>query len=360
MLDQATRPEMARWDILRLICALIGASLKGDHSLCLPPAVNWQSLIEAASYRLVTPALAFALQRRSEPPPAVRDYLDGVLFLNRDRNRVMLGVLADALRAFNHAGLKPVLLKGGANVVADIYPDSAMRLLGDIDLLLPKGEAAAAAQILQTLGYQPAPNDRVRYSEHHHLVPQRDPVSGVTIELHVEPVLRDWHGMLTAADIFAQAIPLQFQDCAVFLPSPTHRVIHTIVHSELSDGNYALRRLDVRQFMELAALMLRYGPEIEWAAVQRRFETNAQAVVLEDSLAVGAALFGIPEAHSIPADGRLRLLQSAIDRSDVNWLMERVAAAVSLQPILLLRIFYPRSWWRIAKAFRRDLQAERW
>jgi hypothetical protein len=137
-------------------------------------------------------------------------------------------------------------------------------------------------------------------------------------------------------------------------------VIHTIVHSELSDGNYALRRLDVRQFMELAALMLRYGPEIEWAAVQRRFETNAQAVVLEDSLAVGAALFGIPEAHSIPADGRLRLLQSAIDRSDVNWLMERVAAAVSLQPILLLRIFYPRSWWRIAKAFRRDLQAERW
>ena len=112
--------------------------------------------------------------------------------------------------------------------------------------------------------------------------------------------------------------------------------------------------------MELAALMLRYGPEIEWAAVQRRFEANAQAAVLEDSLAVGAALFGAPVAHNIPADGRLRLLQSAIDRSDVNWLMERVVAALSLQPILLLRIFHPRSWRRIAKALRRDLQAERW
>jgi hypothetical protein len=94
--------------------------------------------------------------------------------------------------------------------------------------------------------------------------------------------------------------------------------------------------------------------------VQRRFEANAQAAVLEDSLAVSAALFGTPKAHNIPADGRLRLLQSAIDRSDVNWLMERVAAAVSLQPILLLRIFHPRSWRRIAKALRRDLQAERW
>jgi len=283
-----------------------------------------------------------------------------VLFLNRDRNRVMLGVLADALRAFNHAGLKPVLLKGGANVVADIYPDSAMRLLGDVDLLLPEAEAAAAAKILQSLGYQPAPNERVRYSEHHRLVPQRDPVSGVTIELHVQPVLRDWHGMLTAADIFAQAIPVQFQDCAVFLPSPTHRLIHTIVHSELSDGNYALRRLDVRQFMELAALMQRYGEEIEWAAVQARFQANAQTAVLEDSLAVGAALFGTPKVHNYPAEDRLRLLQSTLDRSDVNWLMERVAAAVSLQPILLFRILHPRSWRRIAKALRRDLQAERW
>lgn len=360
MADRAPGPEMPRWDILRLICALIGASLKGDRSLSLPRSVNWQSLIEAASYRFVTPALAFALQGRSELPEAVRDYLDGVLFLNRDRNRVMFGVLADALRAFNRAGLKPALLKGSANVVADIYPDSAMRLLGDVDLLLPEAEAAAAAQILQSLGYRPAPNDRVNYSEHHHLVPQCDPVSGVTIELHVQPVLRDWHRMLTAADIFAQATPMQFQDCAVFLPSPTHRVIHTIVHSELSDANYALRRLDVRQFMELAALMHRYGEEIEWAAVHERFEANAQAAVLEDSLAVGAALFGTPKPHNDPAEARLRVLQSAIDRSDVNWLMERVAAAVSLQPILLFRIFHPRSWRRIASALRRDLQAERW
>lgn len=360
MADRAPRAELPRWDILRLLCALIGASLKGDRSLSLPGGVNWQSLIEAASYRLVTPALAFALQGRSELPPAVRDYLDGVLFLNRDRNRVMFGVLADALRAFNHAGLKPVLLKGGANVMADIYPDSAMRLLGDVDLLLPEAEAAAAAQILQSLGYQPAPNDRVNYSEHHHLVPQCDPVSGVTIELHVQPVLRDWHGMLTAADIFAQAIPMQFQDCSVFLPSPTHRLIHTIVHSELSDGNYALRRLDVRQFMELAALIQRYGEEIEWATVQGRFEANAQAAVLADSLAVGASLFGTPKAHGYPAKGRLRLLQGAVDRSDVNWLMERVVAAISLQPIRVLRIFHPRSWRRIARAFRRDLQAERW
>jgi len=360
VLDRAPPPEMSRWDIVRLLCALIGASLKGDRSLSLPPAMNWQSLIEAASYRLVTPALAFALQGRRELPAAVRDYLDGVLFLNRDRNRLMFGVLADALRAFNHAGLKPVLLKGGANIVADIYPDSAMRLLGDVDLLLPEAEAAAAAQILQSLGYQPAPNDRLSYSEHHHLVPQCDPVSGVTIEIHVQPVLRDWHRVLTAADIFAQAIPLQFQDCAVFLPSPTHRVIHTIVHSELSDGNYALRRLDVRQFMELAALMQRYGEEIEWAAVQARFQANAQTAVLEDSLAVAAALFGTPKVHNYPAEDRLRLLQSTLDRSDVNWLMERVAAAVSLQPILLFRILHPRSWRRIAKALRRDLQAERW
>ena len=74
VLDRAPPPEMPRWDILRLLCALIGASLKGDRSLSLPPAMNWQSLIEAASYRLVTPALAFALQGRSELPPAVRDY----------------------------------------------------------------------------------------------------------------------------------------------------------------------------------------------------------------------------------------------------------------------------------------------
>jgi hypothetical protein len=112
--------------------------------------------------------------------------------------------------------------------------------------------------------------------------------------------------------------------------------------------------------MELAALIQRYGEEIEWAAVQGRFQANGQAAVLADSLAVGAQLFGTPKAHSYPAEGRLRLLRGAVDRSDVNWLMERVVAAISLQPIRLLRIFHPRSWRRIARALRRDLQAERW
>ena len=351
----------ARWETLRDLCRLVGCWLKPGDPVSLPGSAGWEPLIEAASAQLVSPALAFALQGRSDVPKRVSDYFDGILYLNRDRNRIFLGGLETALQALNAAAIEPVLLKGAASLASELYPDPAMRILGDVDLLVPEGTGAKAVRALLSCGYEIVDKGVINYREHHHLAPMRDPESGLFIELHVRPLLRKWDCFLPAHSVLEQATPIGFQNGAVRLPTPTHRLIHAIVHDQLSDSNHAARRLDVRQMLELAALIDRYADAIDWRGLQEIFDRNGQRIVLQDTLEILDSLFGVRApglAHS--SRQAVLALRREVDRSDAQWLFRRIRRDIRKHPFLLFRVFYPPSWTRVLMALRHQLHAERW
>jgi hypothetical protein len=351
-----------RWEIARLLCRLAGGWLTPADYIPLPAGHSWEALIEAASYHLVTPTLAYCLRGRGDVPQPVSEYLDGVFFLNRERNETLVGGLAAALKALNAAGIQPTLLKGIASIASGLYPDPAMRILGDIDLLVQGDEGESAARMLASLGFEAIPSDRVDYGEHHHLAPQRDPVTGMIIELHVRPVLRQWDRLLDAISLREQARPIRFQGSSVLIPSPTHRMIHNIVHNQLSDRNYAGRQLNIRQVLELAALVRRHVEDIDWPAVRRTFETSGQLPVLQDTLEIVESLFGVSARADMgrSAHRPVPMLQRELDKSDLSWLFERYAQAIMKRPVTLVRAFQPRSWKRIRTALQSRLRSERW
>lgn len=352
----------ARWAVVVLLCRLAGGWLRPATPIVLPSEDTWEPLIEAASSQLVTPALSFALRGRADLPRRVADYLEGVLFLNRERNESILNGLASTLKALDAAGIRPVLLKGGAAIASGLYPDHAMRIIGDIDLLITPFQAEHAARLLASRGFLSFQSSEINYSTHHHLAPQHDPRAGLVIELHIRPLLNQWRQFIDIQAMIAQAYPVPFRGGSVLIPSPTHSVVHNIVHSQLSDKNYVRHRLDARQMLELVALIYRYGEEIDWPGLRRTFEANGHLATLQDTLETAEVLFDVPANVAIGRSGGnvLDRLRSEAQRSDVSWLFERFTSAVRTRPDRLLRIFNLRSWKRLLKALRQGMRAERW
>ncbi len=68
-------------------------------------------------------------------------------------------LLSEAARYYGplvEAGAEPVVIKGGALVLRDLYEDRAERPMTDIDLLIREGSYEAARRIVGELGYRPS------------------------------------------------------------------------------------------------------------------------------------------------------------------------------------------------------------
>jgi Uncharacterised nucleotidyltransferase len=93
-----------------------------------------------ASEQLVTPALAAAVLRLhllGKGNEELGRYFEGVLDLNRKRNRLIGGQVRAILDVLNPRGIEPIGLEGIAHLLMELFHDPGERVIGDIDLLVP-------------------------------------------------------------------------------------------------------------------------------------------------------------------------------------------------------------------------------
>ena len=99
----------------------------------------------------------------------------------------ILETAVDVLAAAGEIGCQPILMKGGATALR-YYPEPHLRLMTDIDLLIPQGQLAALESQLRTLGFQQTSEKPAgMYDGHHHAMPFFDERRSVWIELHTRP-----------------------------------------------------------------------------------------------------------------------------------------------------------------------------
>ena len=118
-----------------------------------PPQVSWELLIECSSRHNVTPALSWCLKDKAVLPADVRSYFDAILSLNKTRNECIVDGLARVVTALNAIDIEPVLLKGVSHLVEGLYPALGLRVVGDVDLLVPDGRAKDAVAALHGVGF---------------------------------------------------------------------------------------------------------------------------------------------------------------------------------------------------------------
>lgn len=352
---------MNRWIAFTALCGYLRSGLLGGERPPLLPELSWELLVEVSSHHRVTPALAWCLKDAADIPPEVHDYFNEILALNAGRNKALLAMLARIAAACNAVGIEPVLLKGAARLVDGTYPDTSLRFVGDLDVLIAAERSAEAVAALQARGFRPHADDEALPDGHHHLPMLYDSEAGSGVEIHTD-VISGRGAEVVAADWFAAGIqPFAFRDTRVRLPDATRSVAHIVIHDQLLHDGDRRRNVELRQVLDLAMIRARHERAIDWATLDRRFCQAGLGEVLANYLVIAEELFGqeTPRLSCAPAPGALEDFRRASEWRRSNLLASIVSLYVALRrrdPGGLLQFFAPRKWPRRIKMIRNALK----
>jgi len=160
---------------------------------------DWNHLAAVAEEHNMAPILHHHLRGADDIDPSGRRLLGALAVRHRGANTTLTEVAELILRTFSEHNIGCIVLKGMA-LSHTIYPDFRLRPMRDIDLLVPREDAARGQSLLGDLGFTlPDGFDfgkgGGRYMRNHHHLPiaslQRDGMQ-VSVELHTDALSGDY------------------------------------------------------------------------------------------------------------------------------------------------------------------------
>jgi hypothetical protein len=294
----------------------------------------------------VTPALAWCLRDAHDVPGDVRDYLAAVLRLNAKRNAQLLDALHRVVAGLNAIDIEPVLLKGAARLVEGIYPAPELRVLGDLDVLIPQDRAEHVASALANIGF--TPGDPVP-ENHHHLPVFCDHATGAGVELHISAVHLRSEAIMPRTWFFEGTRVVPLRGARVRLLDATRSIGHNVVHDQLDHQRYVRKRVELRQLLDLVAMRTRHEGNIDWRELDRRFSGADFGQVLATYLKFAEELFGqsAPALSHAPRAGAMADLRRAVAPGRLTKLAGTAAAYIAARrqdPFGVVNLFKPGTW----------------
>ena len=241
---------------------------------------SWQKVLRFSGAHHVTPLLRWAFKKNalmSALPIDILEHIEAMYAINLDDNLRYEDQLAHLIQTLNSLGVRPVLLKGAAALVRGLYPTAGERFVGDIDILIPPHQLEDVVNKLLAEGYTTKATkvellDVANFIQTggHHYTPIKHPDWPVWVELHVHPVLSHVEQLLTHEEMVRDAISINWRGTECLLPSPTHFVMHTIIHAFFVDY-LKFQTLAFRQLFEFVHASRVYANQIDWTVIQQRF-----------------------------------------------------------------------------------------
>jgi hypothetical protein len=277
------------------------------RSTILSEHFNWQAVIKMANTQRVTPALWVALRNRGlieSLPLDVREYLRQVHRLNTLRNLCLKAQAIEAVRQLNAIGIEPVLLKGGAYLLIEMFDDLGSRVMVDLDILVPQKAAEDCWNTLRSLGYCPIednPDYYVDYSVHHHLRPLYRSGECGKIEIHRDVLPQGTAHLLPTQLVWMHVEPIEESGVTMGVLSPTYRILHNLLHSNLVNRAYARGNLSLRSLHELVMTQAVFNECIDWKTIRQLMDRGGQVKILHAWLYLAHRWFGSPLPDPIRA-----------------------------------------------------------
>ncbi|VAW80813.1 hypothetical protein MNBD_GAMMA13-1937 [hydrothermal vent metagenome] len=260
-------------------------------------ALSWEAVVELANNHLLAPALWISLQKKGlsrELPSDLANYLSDLHGLSIERNIKLREQLLEAVGQLNQSGITPVLLKGAAHLVSSMYADPGVRIMSDIDVLVDRQQTDAAYDCLLGLDYKPDESCLDDYGhDHHHCPPLFRPGDYATVEIH-RNLMDGQSKILSASEALADARAVNYEGLAMKVLSPTHRILHNLVHSQLVDAHYMAGVIPLRSLNEVAVESLHASEPPDWKFISGRLLQNGHAAVLHAYLYMANSLFDMP------------------------------------------------------------------
>jgi Uncharacterised nucleotidyltransferase len=351
---------MTRWDAFADVCGYLRAGLLAGKPPRRRRNREWKLLVELSSFHLVTPSLAGCLHHEPGIPREIREYLGAVLALNGQRNALLLEALSRIVATLNAIDIEPVLMKGCARLVEGDYPQSNMRFLGDLDVLVPTNRATDAFAALTANGFGEKPGEAYP-PDHHHLHVLLEQKTGAGVEIHGQLCPGWYRPQVLSTPWFCEGTrPFRLQDnLHVRLPDPTRSAGHNVVHHQLHHDGYQNRTIELRQLLDLVLIRARHEAAIDWAELDHFFCRHGLGEVLATYLQFCEELLGqkAPPLRCRPRVGAIESFRRIVDPpkppkppklapvvTALTAIANDYATARRRDPLGLLKLFNPMKW----------------
>jgi len=234
------------------------------------PGTDWEAVINLAQRHNVSPFLYHILRpHRDRIPVVAHQTLQTLYYYAVARSLYRERQLREALDVLEAVGVPVVLLKGAA-VAYTVYPDPALRTMGDLDLWIPREQLEQARSALQRLGYTLHSKRNRPLALHDAYLGEtqllsNDPTRGL-IELHWNVFPGEWlrhAACIDEATLRERSVPLE--GMAARRLASEDMVLNTCLHLVI---NHQLGVGSIRSMLDLYLIQSRLAPN--WEEIARR------------------------------------------------------------------------------------------
>lgn len=301
---------------------------------------DWRGQVDLAaefdrgSYRLL-PLLYRTLSRHG-----VQDDFSGRLKGTYRRiwceTQTRLDAAARVLTLLQAAGIPTVVLKGLALGVG-WYGNPVLRPMGDLDVLVPHAQAAAAIAAVEAAGWRRTADSRDDDLVYHHAMEFHHP-DGAELDLHWQP-MTDCRGAGASAWFAGHTLPLQVRGVATHGFDATAQLLHTVVHGLRWDVEPPIRWI-----ADAAWLLRDPARPVDWEELLAFAYRRRLSHRLGLGLQVLATEYGLPVPAAVLA--RLAASRPSLLERIENSVVLRDADRLYADPLLKIWVIFAR-WCRI-------------
>jgi len=297
-------------DGLLLLAACWGIR-EGDREqieLIVPRVRRWDYVMEAAERHSVAPLLHHALSEVSTRafdgvPKEVRHDLAALERMSRARSERLFALVREVASEFARAGVAVLALKE-IQLAAAVYVDPALRPIGDLDLLIHHEDYGQAANLLEGLGFEPYPAEKLQYADRYGMGHNfHRGADDAWIDLQWNVAQREWdaygEGTFTydPSGMWERSEAVAAHELAIRAPSREDMLLHLCLHLE----GHAYAELIL--FSDIANLLAVAEDSINWSEVAAR----ARSYGAESSVYFALLLTSLLLRVSPPPDVLARL-----------------------------------------------------
>jgi hypothetical protein len=230
---------------------------------------DWEVVPHAAEAHGLAPLLYTHLQAAGiTSPDHIRRKLLARYLQHAHANGVRRHVMAEVLHAFADDGIQVLLLKGMA-LAHLVYPDPALRVMSDMDLLVKKSDAHRAQAVLRQLGFT-APDPGEKAFRHHHMPVARRQVDGVSVLIELHHNLYEKQTPTATFEVLRPAaISLQMDGIPAYTLGCNDLLTHAYVHMVAAP----FQPFRLIWIADLVALVEQFGTELDGYCLPARIRS---------------------------------------------------------------------------------------
>jgi hypothetical protein len=286
------RPQWLPTETQELL--LRAALLDGDEAL--DAWRRWRSAsltVEDETLAFQVLPLAYRTIHRLDPEADGLDFAKGVYRYVWVKNQVLARFGGEVIDELQSAGIDVLVLKGAALSLLH-YGDTGLRLMADIDLLVPREEGARAISVMGAILHPKqasfASEDRVLVEHGTAWVDG----SGNEVDLH-------WYSLWLSSpdtEFWQGAVPIEVGGVRSRSLCPTDHLLHVCAHGASWHPEVALR------WVTDAVTVIRSSPSIDWERLVSQARRREVTITLADALGYLRSAFDVEIPPAVPAELR--------------------------------------------------------